>query len=285
MTRAFLLLIGFLGLCGAGFAEGPYFVTYSHQMEERGNLEIENKSAIGKPSANDRFWGSSVEFEYGVTGWWTTELYLDQQVTANQGGLFAGMRWENRFHLTKREHWINPVLYAEIEDISGADKSLLEVVGHDTADDLAVPNAESRREHAHEAELKLLLGSNFRNWNISENLIFEKNLGHAPWEFGYAVALSRPLGIAASSRECAWCRENFSAGVELYGGLGDWNSFSLHNTSHYVAPTVSWALPNGLLLKASPGFGVTDGSLPYLFRVGVTYEIPQIARHFRRQAQ
>ena len=42
-------------------------------------------------------------------------------------------------------------------------------------------------EKERELELKLILGSNYRGWNISENIIAEKNLSNEPWEFGYAV--------------------------------------------------------------------------------------------------
>ena len=38
--------------------EWPYFVTYSHDMEEPDNLEIATKSAIGKPPGGDRFMGA-----------------------------------------------------------------------------------------------------------------------------------------------------------------------------------------------------------------------------------
>src|SRR5258708_808298 len=72
----FALLFIVSGSLCAG-QERPYFVTYTHEMEEPGNLEIAMLNVTGKPSAGNRFWGSSVELEYGVTGWWTTELYLD----------------------------------------------------------------------------------------------------------------------------------------------------------------------------------------------------------------
>lgn len=52
---------------------------------------------------------------------------------------FTGYRWENRFRIVPGEHWINPVLYVEFEDINPADKTLLEVVGHDGKPDLSVP--------------------------------------------------------------------------------------------------------------------------------------------------
>lgn len=251
-------------------------------MEEPGNLEMGNKSAFGQPSRSNIFWGSSTDFEYGVTGWWTTEIYVDNQATAGEGGVFAGTRFENRFRLTRRQHWINPVIYIEFENITEADKALLEVVGHDGEGDLTGLNSQTKHNHAHEAEFKLLLGSTARGWNISENFISEKNLGHEQWEFGYAVGVSRPLALEASPRRCNWCRENFALGAEMYGGLGEWNSFGLTDTSHYVAPVVAWTLASGLMLKASPGFGLTDSSLPFLMRVGVCYEIPQFFRRFRK---
>jgi hypothetical protein len=139
--------------------EGPFFITYTHQMEEPRNLELTTKSVTGKPGYGDRFLGKSAEFESGVTGRWTAELYLDGQATSRENAVFTGYRWENRFRLIPSEHWINPVLYLEFENINGADKALLEVVGHDGADDLASITAEARREKKRELEAKLILGS------------------------------------------------------------------------------------------------------------------------------
>ena len=65
-------------------AEAPFFITYTHQMEEPGNLEFGTKTVIGKPRGGNRFLGATAEFEYGVTAWWTSELYLDVQATASQ---------------------------------------------------------------------------------------------------------------------------------------------------------------------------------------------------------
>ena len=132
------------GLSPAGrAAEGPFFITYTHQMEEPGNLELAARNIMGAPRGGNRFVGTAVEFEYGVKGWWTSECYLDGQATGGQGALFTGYRWENRFRLLPREHWINPVLYVEFENINGADKTLLEVVNHDAKEDLTVANDEA----------------------------------------------------------------------------------------------------------------------------------------------
>jgi hypothetical protein len=146
--------------------EWPYFITYSHQMEEPGNLEIATRNVTAKPTSGSRFLGSATELEYGLTGWWTTEVYLDAQSTHRDSTLFTGYRWENRFRVLPREHWINPVLYIEFENINGADKSLLEVVNHDGQDDLAGLNAETRQEKKRELEAKLILSSNARGWRV-----------------------------------------------------------------------------------------------------------------------
>src|SRR5579871_2391387 len=145
-TRLMALTAAFFALppCWAG--EGPFFFTYTHQMEEPRNLEFSIKSVTGEPGGGNRFLGSALELEYGLKGWWTTEVYLDGQATTRDSALFTGFRWENRFRLLPREHWINPVFYVEFEDINGADKTLLEVVNHDGKDDLTSPNSEARLE-------------------------------------------------------------------------------------------------------------------------------------------
>ena len=126
--------------------------------------------------------------------------------------------------------------------MNGADKSLLEVVGFDSQYDGLEPNKESSREREREIETRLILSSNVNGWNISENFLAVKNLAGEPWEFGYSVAFSRPLALLASADECVLCRENFQAGVEFYGGLGTADKFTLHNTSQYIAPVLSWQI-------------------------------------------
>jgi len=264
--------------------EYPYFVTYSQEMEEPGNLDIEMFNVVGNPQGGNRFIGSDVEFEYGLKGWWTTEFYLDGQATQNESTIFTGFRWENRFRPLSREHWINPVLYAEFEDTS-ADKTIREVVGHDGRFDFLVPNWLARADKEREIELKLILGSNTHGWNVSENFIAEKNLAGDPWEFGYAFGISRPLRLAASARECSFCAEKFQAGLEMYGGLGDTEGFGLHLTSQYLGPTVNWEAPNGMTVAFSPQFGLNGYSIPVLYRFSVSYEIQQFLSHFHRGDQ
>jgi hypothetical protein len=269
-----LLVAGLVAqAAAAGAQETPYFVTYDDQMEEPGNLEVELKPVYGTQRGGGAFLATPLEFELGVRAWWTSELYLDGQTTRGDSSVATGWRWENRFRLLMHEHRVNPVLYVEYEDTSAADKTLLEVVGHDVAADHAVPNRLAGRDHQHELETKLILASHVGAWNVAENLIAEKDLAGPPWELGYALGISRPLVLAASPEPCTWCGENFAVGLEMYGGLGDATSFGLRNTSHYLGPLAVWNLPGGTTLKLSPNFGLNGDSHRFLLRFGVSYEL------------
>ena len=117
---------------------------------------------------------------------------------------------------------------------------------------------------------------------MSENFIGEKNLTNAPWEFGYAAGVSRPLTLAALAQTCNFCRENFRAGFELYGGLGTWHQFGFSRTSQYVGPLLTWQLPNGTPFRLSPTLGLNKNSTRALIPFGVSYQIPRWDRQIRR---
>jgi hypothetical protein len=273
--RIFLVtvLLGVALVTPSAAQDSPYFVTYDHHMEEPSDLEVSLTPVFGAPREGNASLATQIELEYGTRAWWTTALYFDGQSTFGDGAVFTGYRIENRVRLLMHEYAINPVLYVEFADVNGADKAVREVVGFDSWHDLAIPNGEARGEKKREVETKLILSSNRHGWNFAGNAIAEKNLSDSPWEFGYAIGASRPLALAASPNECRVCRENFSAGIELYGGLGERGQVTLTNTSHYVAPTASWSLPKGITFRVSPALGLTRMSNRAFVRFGISYEI------------
>src|SRR5437016_5938988 len=194
--------------------ESPFFVTYTHNMEEPGNLDLEFSTTNGIPrTGQSAYVAPYLEMEYGVTTRWTSELYL---------------------------------------------------------------------------EGKLILSSDYHDWNISENFILAKNFSQSEGlEFGYAFGVSRPLATLASARHCHFCRENFSLGAEVYGGLGSTLDFGLHDSAHYFAPVLSWAVSDNSTLRLSPGVGLTHETNPVLIRLGYTYEIQdftqRVAKLFGRR--
>lgn len=282
-SRPFALLLLLCAAVAVAHAqEAPYFVTYDHHLEESGSLEIETSSTIAKArSGQNSFIAPWSEFEYGVTGWWTSELYLEGQSTRRDSTIFTGWRLENRFRLLSQEHRINPVLYFEYESINDASRILKEIVSH--SDSGQESNADLRRVQNHELEGKLILSSNVGNWNVAENFIVEKNLSrNEGYEFGYSVGVARPLGGLAGAGGCRFCRENLDAGLELYGGLGNTRNLSLRQTAQYLAPVLAWHVGGNGTIRLSPGFGLTRGSQPFLLRVGYSYEIPGFRRRLTR---
>jgi hypothetical protein len=279
-----LFLLWFSAIGAVAHAqEPPYFVTYSDVMEEPGDLEISYKGLNAAPKNASLFNSATVEFEYGLKAYWTTEVYLSGQTTQHDSTLFTGYRWENRFRPLMTTHAVNPVLYVEYENINQADRSFLEVMDHDSIADVRAPNAEARGEIERALELKLILSSNTHGWNISENFITEKALNESgPWEFGYALAVSRPLALEAGKKACTFCRENFDAGLELYGGLGTTDSFGLRETSHYLGPILQFNIPEGPSIGFEPSFGLNANSVGMFWRFKVSYEIEQIFGRFRR---
>ncbi len=261
--------------------EAPYFVTYSDALEEPGNLEIAYRGIQSAPKNANSLNSATLELEYGVKAWWTTEIYLSGQTTQNDSTVFTGFRWENRFRPLMPDHFINPVLYVEYENLNGADRSFLEVMNHNSISDLYLTNAQARAEKEQALELKLILSSHVRGWNISENFITEKALNESePWEFGYALGVSRPLALSARSRACTFCRENFSAGLELYGGLGTTEQFGWKQTAQYLGPMVQFNIPRGPSIGFEPSFGLNANSAGVLWRFKVSYEIEQIFSPF-----
>jgi hypothetical protein len=273
----FILTLGFLpaSLLAQERIPSPYFVPYDHYMEELGALQIKTDAVRGQAHDINTFVGDTIEFEYGARKWWSTELYLDSQHTQQEGGVFTGFRFENRFRLWLESHKVNPVLYIEYEHLTAADKVLKEIVGFDGKKDLAVPNSVANQERLHEIETRLILSSELGEWNITGNFMGEKNLKGNPWEFGYATGLSRPLA-ARSGKRCGFCAERFSAGVELYGGSGTWRKFTLRNTSQYIAPVFLWTSRSETAIHVSVGWGLTDESARMLLRVGVSQELDDI---------
>jgi hypothetical protein len=237
--------------------ERPYFVTYSDRLETKGELEVSVLSTIGDVKDSPNYFAPWIEIEYGITPRWTTEVYLEGVTINKDASAFTGWRWENRFRPFAGEHFINPVLYIEYENVNDGSRIQKEIVGEGSTsrDPLGI----LKHEHAHELEGRLILSKQFDAWEVAGNAIIEKNLSEDEGlEYGYAAAGSKRWG-------------RFIAGLEAYGGLGVSNP-EFEQTRHFIAPIVGWRVAKGLL-KGSVGFGVTDASERYLFRIGYSRDL------------
>lgn len=96
------------------------------------------------------------------------------------------------------------------------------------------------------------------------------------------AAAARPLALEGSARRYTFCRQNFAAGGELFGGLGTRYSFGLCQTQQYFGLTFAFNTPKGVTLKFSPEFGLNDNAAGVLWRLGASFEIEQFRDWFRR---
>ena len=62
------LLLPILICALARSQEKPYFVTYTHDLEEPGNLEIETKTALARPEDGNRFSATAMELDGNLQG-------------------------------------------------------------------------------------------------------------------------------------------------------------------------------------------------------------------------
>jgi hypothetical protein len=252
--------------------ERPYFVTYDDRVETRGELEVALLTATGTVrDQNTRYVAPWLELEYGVTSWWTAELYLEGATFRGDGSAFTGWRWENRFRPFKGEHALNPVFYVEYEDINEASRIQKEIVGRGPLP--FEPIGELKHEHERELEGRLILSSWIGRWNISENFVVEKNLSENEGvEFGYAVGVSRPLR-GSGAEVCRFCAGAFIVALEAYGGLGTTESDAGGATRQFVAPVLAWHVTGGSMLKASAAFGLTKSSDRLVLRIGYIFDL------------
>jgi len=228
---------------------------------------------VGVPRAGQHwFFAPYLELEYGVTGvglrsyTWKGSLLLVTAPSSPDGESRIG------FVPLAREHWINPVLYLEYENINEASRIRKEIVG--AAPELNESNAELRATRDHELETRLILSSTAHDWNISENFIVEKNLSeNEGFEFGYALAVARPLATLASGKNCRFCREKLHRWGRAVRRVGTTQGFGLHDTAHYVCAGNFLADQRQHSLRFSPAIGLTHGSSPALLRLGYSYEI------------
>jgi hypothetical protein len=254
--------------------EDPYFVTDHHHLPEAGALGLANYSVVGIPKTGNQFLGSELEFEYRMSRWWATQLQLTGQKTWHDSTVFTGYSWVNKFKLVPTNHLINLALSIGWEDSNGANKSIAEIEGQGEEDDFVVPNAIARKSQEHEIETKLIFSRDHEGWNFSGNLMGAKTFSNQPWAFGYSLATSRALSTVDDDSECTFCRKSLTAGLEFYGGLGEWHALHLQSTPRYLGPEMSWKLNDRLAVKVGPHFGLTAESQRVLIHFAVIYDIP-----------
>ncbi len=279
-------------LSGAARAgNGANFVLYDHHLAKKGETEINlynDVSNIG--SGEEDYAAQLVEFEYGVTAYWTTAFYLEGDHVDGEEYEFGGWRFENRLRLFEEATILNPVLYAEYEDVRSAHRYLLTVAGRtDTAEEEEEGETELREEAEEETEraleTRLILGHDFSDrFNVAFNWINETNVKTGKWEFGYAAGLNYVFYEAGTSEgdkapEVApagdWGLEKADAGDRA---LRRARRFPARldarpdSTEQYLGVNLLGEWENHLHFGIGGAFGLTDDSENAILRLTAGYE-------------
>jgi hypothetical protein len=291
MLGAFALsLASGLVLSGGAYAgNGANFVLYNHHMAKQGETEINLYSDTSNIGSNEEdYTAQLLEFELGVTSYWTSALYLEGDHIEGEEYEFGGWRFENRLRLFENATILNPVLYAEYEEARAAHRYILGVTGRTDAIEEEEEGEMDEREEAEEEtervlETRLILGHDFSDrFNVAFNWINEANVESGKWEFGYAAGLNYVFYEASEARKSpnfappsGWELEKLTLGLELYGGLGDSElglTIDPGRTEQYLGVNVQGELDNHLHVGIGGAFGLTGDSENAILRLTAGYE-------------
>jgi len=276
---------------GARAGNGANFVLYDHHMAKRGETELNlysDTSSIG--SGEEDYSAQLLELEHGVTDYWTTALYFEGTHVDGEEYEFGGWRFENRLRLFDHPTLLNPVLYAEYENLRSAHRYLLTVAGRtDAVEEVEESESEAREEAEEETEraleTRLILGHDFSDrFNVAFNWVNETNVSSGKWEFGYALGLNYDLyqtdraeaeSANVLSSLNAWDLEQLTLGLEIYGGLGDsllGLTINPGNTQQYLGVNLQAKWDNNVHFGIGGAFGLTDDSENAILRMTAGYE-------------
>lgn len=264
-----------------------YFVTYNSEVE-KGELELMLMNDITAPSHFRReegfgnYLSHMIELEYGITHQLATEFMIEWfEDLETSDAAFTGFRWENRFRLFRREVPLNPMIYAEYEDLDPKTRYKMEVSGW-----INPPYTDTGGEPDRERiiESRLVLSEDFGPVNVAFNWINETDLGSGgATAFGYALGTIWMLhgGHSEESLESSEGGQEKEAdhgkgvgvGLEMYGALGDTKSFGFKpgRQEHYLGPIIMVHFNKHWMAHTQLAIGLSKAS-DNLVRLNFGYE-------------
>lgn len=279
--RRVAVILGAASLVAGGARAGNdiYFVTYNHHIA-RGELELMIMNDFTAPSKFKReddgqhsYFSNMIELEYGVTEQFATEFMLEAYEEPATGmNKFTGFRWENRYRLFREPVPLNPVLYAEYEDLDPATRYKMEVSGWINPPYKKDESDEPERERI--LESRLILSEDFGPMNVAFDWINETDLNGSGTAFGYACGVRYDVNHGHYAHEAtpphAPHHEGggkqkgmpVSIGLELYGALGDTQKFALRPSrqEHYLQPVIMVHLSENIMFHLALAIGLSKAS-------------------------
>lgn len=252
-----------------------YNVTYNSKVEG-GELELMSMNDITEPSSARReegfgtYLSHMVELEYGISNQLATEFMIEWfEDLESSDRRFTGFRWETRYRVFEREVPLNPMLYAEFEDLDPATRFKMETSGWIKPPYQEAEEEEPDRERI--LESRLVLSQDFGPVNVAFNWINETDVTSGYTAFGYAAGAMWMVGHhAGHAMEGADGGEEHSSehaggvgvGLEMYGALGDTRAFGLTpaRQEHYLGPILMHHLSRRFMMHQQLAIGLSKAS-------------------------
>ncbi len=228
----------------AGADRRAYGQTYEAVTAPKGELDVEmwntyagDGEVLNGPASKG--YRGMLELEYGITSRWDVALYnlLDIVPDPGESG-YAGFKIESRVRLVPAGEWfVDPILYLEYQRLFRGDAQ-------------------------QKAEVKLILGKDIDEWNVSTNLAFEleRSIGaqYTP-ELEYAFGVSREIVGPA-----------LKLGVEVFGKAEKPSDEDIKFFA-WAGPAISWATTmrgplRGFWITLAGGGGLTHQSQAFYAR-------------------
>ena len=206
-----------------------YILNQSYYTSKKGELELELYNDLNMPNKDtDDTWNSKhqVELEFGVTDHLQLSVYEVAAWDREKDWHQEEWKLEGKYRfLEAGELPVDIALYAEYANPNGH---------NDVSSD--------------EMELKLILGKNIGDWNVTGNFITEREINqHEDWQFEYTLGAHYPV------------KPNLHLGLELKGTLGNSDEFGPNADNHelQLMPVVGFSPTPKTKILFGPAFGLT----------------------------
>lgn len=261
-------------LCLCAFGHEGYITTYNHHVE-KGKLGLMLFNDYTSPSKHKRdggqgdYFSQMAELSYAPTSQLILEFMVEGFEDVDNGsGQFTGARYEARYRLFEEEVPLNPMLYAEYEDLDTDTRFKMETSGW-VDPPYTVDEGEGEPNREKILETRLILSKDVGRWNYAFNWINESDLVTGETAFGYSAGTRYtwhdPMARKAESEEHPHNRkwlQPAALGVELFGALGDERKFGLRPSrqEHYLQPSITCHLGEDWMATLGFAHGLSGAS-------------------------
>ena len=209
-----------------------------------GEKEIDFKFGTQKKEQEDRASAASIGFGYGVTAYWSTELYVKYKREEGNGTGFDAYEWENKFQLTEPGQY--PVDIGFLTEIERPQD----------------------RSEGYEVRFGPLFQTEFGKTQLNANILFQRN---------YRADASNLMKLNYQWQAKYRLMPVFEFGLQGFGELGQWNRIAPRaEQSHILGPAVFGKIALGgrqaIKYNAAVLVDASDAKHSTTFRTQIEYE-------------